>query len=256
MALFAAGGTISTYGGGKSALLFTSGAGHDGARFDPLVRGGNRTARRGIGTLGSTINPFATVIAANASRHPFTRMLMRVLLLIAGHIMRRLWVMRYARKVRAYPELSIVAGCVGVKTAPYWQSRQYTAGVYGYPKWVLLIRRLLFRGDDLRRGGFSAGGMAEIPAFFWRRRDYRWRDNADAVRKRSTIPLSRRRAGFTRRGANYWCTRAALWWSSDNRATTTCTAWKVWFPASTTIFTNATYWLEVLLFPRPPPVLH
>ncbi|MEA7609791.1 hypothetical protein ONJ23_28000, partial [Salmonella enterica subsp. enterica serovar Virginia] len=42
-----------------------------------------------------TINPFATVIAANAASIPFTQgMLMRVLLLIVGYVLCVFWVMR------------------------------------------------------------------------------------------------------------------------------------------------------------------
>lgn len=64
----------------------------------------------GIGTLGSTINPFATVIAANAAGIPFTQgILLRVILLLVGYVICVYWVMRYARKVRNSPESSIVA---------------------------------------------------------------------------------------------------------------------------------------------------
>ncbi|HDX5513927.1 TPA: YfcC family protein [Escherichia coli] len=64
----------------------------------------------GIGTLGSTINPFATVIAANAAGIPFTNgITLRVVVLVIGWIICVTWVMRYARKVRKEPSLSIIA---------------------------------------------------------------------------------------------------------------------------------------------------
>jgi uncharacterized ion transporter superfamily protein YfcC len=80
------------------------------ARFDPLVAAATVLLGAGIGTLGSTINPFATVIAANAAGIPFTNgMLLRVALLVVGWVICVAWVMRYARKVRNHPSLSIVA---------------------------------------------------------------------------------------------------------------------------------------------------
>lgn len=103
MALFAAGGTI--YGMAEESLPFYTllVPVMMAARFDPLVAAATVLLGAGIGTLGSTINPFATVIAANAAGIPFTQgMLMRVLLLIVGYILCVFWVMRYARKVRAH----------------------------------------------------------------------------------------------------------------------------------------------------------
>ncbi len=41
------------------------------ARFRSVSGGGEPYYSAGIGTLGSTINPFATVIAANAAGIPF-----------------------------------------------------------------------------------------------------------------------------------------------------------------------------------------
>lgn len=97
------------------------------ARFDPLVATATVLLGAGIGTLGSTINPFATVIAANAAGIPFTQgMLMRVLLLIVGYVLCVFWVMRYARKVRAHPELSIVADKMAENRAHFLGNRANT----------------------------------------------------------------------------------------------------------------------------------
>src|SRR5690606_16480693 len=64
----------------------------------------------GIGVLGSTINPFATVIASNAADIPFTDgMLLRLVLLIGGLIICAAYVMRYAKRVKADPSRSVVA---------------------------------------------------------------------------------------------------------------------------------------------------
>ncbi|MCQ8856277.1 YfcC family protein, partial [Escherichia coli] len=72
MALFAAGGTI--YGMAEESLPFYTLLVPVmlAARFDPVVAASTVLLGAGIGTLGSTINPFATVIAANAAGIPFT----------------------------------------------------------------------------------------------------------------------------------------------------------------------------------------
>ncbi|EGT5186521.1 YfcC family protein [Cronobacter sakazakii] len=110
MALFAAGGTI--YGMAEESLPFYTllVPVMMAARFDPLVAAATVLLGAGIGTLGSTINPFATVIAANAAGIPFTSGIwLRVALLVIGWIICVLWVMRYARRVRQDPSRSVVA---------------------------------------------------------------------------------------------------------------------------------------------------
>ncbi|EPN9383815.1 YfcC family protein [Cronobacter malonaticus] len=110
MALFAAGGTI--YGMAEESLPFYTllVPVMMAARFDPLVAAATVLLGAGIGTLGSTINPFATVIAANAAGIPFTSGIwLRVALLVIGWVICVLWVMRYARRVRQDPSLSVVA---------------------------------------------------------------------------------------------------------------------------------------------------
>ena len=110
MALFAAGGTI--YGMAEESLPFYTLLVPVmlAARFDPVVAASTVLLGAGIGTLGSTINPFATVIAANAAGIPFTNgIALRVALLVIGWVICVAWVMRYARKVRQDPSLSIVA---------------------------------------------------------------------------------------------------------------------------------------------------
>ncbi|ELY4024437.1 YfcC family protein [Cronobacter malonaticus] len=110
MALFAAGGTI--YGMAEESLPFYTllVPVMMAARFDPLVAAATVLLGAGIGTLGSTINPFATVIAANAAGIPFTSGIwLRVALLVIGWVICVLWVMRYARRVRQDTSLSVVA---------------------------------------------------------------------------------------------------------------------------------------------------
>lgn len=110
MAFFAVGGT--TYGMAEESLAFY------GllipvmlaARFDAVVAVAVILLGAGIGVLGSTINPFATVIASNAAGIAFTDGLtLRVFILVTGWAICSAYVMRYAFKVRADPSKSIIA---------------------------------------------------------------------------------------------------------------------------------------------------
>ncbi|OOE88296.1 YfcC family protein [Salinivibrio sharmensis] len=109
MGLFAAGGTI--YGMAEESLPFYTllVPVMMAARFDPVVAAATVLLGAGIGTLGSTINPFATVIAANAAGIPFTDgILLRLAILVIGWFICVAYVMRYARKVQADQSQSIV----------------------------------------------------------------------------------------------------------------------------------------------------
>jgi uncharacterized ion transporter superfamily protein YfcC len=110
MAFFALGGT--TYGMAEESLAFY------GllipvmlaTRFDAVVAVAVILLGAGVGVLGSTINPFATVIASNAAGISFTDGLsLRVFILVAGWALCSAYVMRYAVMVRADPSKSIVA---------------------------------------------------------------------------------------------------------------------------------------------------
>ncbi|HAN8089762.1 TPA: YfcC family protein [Escherichia coli] len=92
MALFAAGGTI--YGMAEESLPFYTLLVPVmlAARFDPVV-------------AASTV-----LLGANAAGIPFTNgITLRVVVLVIGWIICVTWVMRYARKVRKEPSLSIIA---------------------------------------------------------------------------------------------------------------------------------------------------
>ncbi|WP_171999070.1 YfcC family protein [Cronobacter sp. JZ38] len=120
MALFAAGGTI--YGMAEESLPFYTllVPVMMAARFDPLVAAATVLLGAGIGTLGSTINPFATVIAANAAGIPFTSGIgLRVALLVIGWVICVVWVMRYARRVRQEPSSSVVADLIETNRAHF-----------------------------------------------------------------------------------------------------------------------------------------
>ena len=110
MTLFAIGGT--TYGMAEETLAFYAilipvmmAAGYDAVTGVAIILVG-----AGIGVLGSTINPFATVIAANAADIPFTDgIVVRFILLIGGLLICTAYVMRYAMRVKADPSRSVVA---------------------------------------------------------------------------------------------------------------------------------------------------
>jgi uncharacterized ion transporter superfamily protein YfcC len=120
MAFFAAGGT--TYGMAEESLAFY------GllipvmlaARFDAVVAVAVILLGAGVGVLGSTINPFATVIASNAAGVPFTSGLgLRLFILVAGWAICSAYVVRYALKVRRDPSKSIVADESGAIAARF-----------------------------------------------------------------------------------------------------------------------------------------
>ena len=125
MALFAAGGT--TYGMAEETLAFyiliipvMIAAGYDAVTGVAIILIG-----AGIGVLGSTINPFATTIAANAAGIPFTDgIYLRVGILAIGFAICVAFVMRYAERVREDPSRSVVADLKAaneqhfIKTAP------------------------------------------------------------------------------------------------------------------------------------------
>ncbi|EPX78237.1 YfcC family protein [Litoreibacter arenae] len=110
MSLFALGGT--TYGMAEETLAFYAilipvmiAAGYDAVTGVAIILIG-----AGIGTLGSTINPFATVIASDAAGIPFTDgIMLRVLILLGGLAICAAYVMRYAQKVKNDPARSVVS---------------------------------------------------------------------------------------------------------------------------------------------------
>lgn len=110
MSLFALGGT--TYGMAEETLAFYAllipvviAAGYDSVTGVAIILIG-----AGIGTLGSTINPFATVIASNAAGISFTEgIALRLVLLLGGLAICVAYVMRYASRVKADPARSVVA---------------------------------------------------------------------------------------------------------------------------------------------------
>lgn len=110
MTLFAAGGT--TYGMAEETLAFYAillpvvlRAGYDAVTGVAIILIG-----AGIGVLGSTINPFATIIASDAASIPFTDGIeLRFMTLLGGLAICIAYVMRYAHRVKAERDRSVVA---------------------------------------------------------------------------------------------------------------------------------------------------
>ena len=110
MTLFAVGGT--TYGMAEETLAFYAillpvvlRAGYDAVTGVAIILIG-----AGIGVLGSTINPFATIIASDAASIPFTDgIILRFVILLGGLAICVAYVMRYAARIKAESTRSVVA---------------------------------------------------------------------------------------------------------------------------------------------------
>jgi uncharacterized ion transporter superfamily protein YfcC len=168
MALFAAGGT--TYGMAEESLAFYTliipviiAAGYDAVTAVAIIMLG-----AGIGTLGSTINPFATVIAANAAHIPFTQgMGLRLAILGLGWLACVIYVMRYAHRVKADPSKSLVADMKRDNEEHFLKGGQNVATVEltGTRVAILIIFALTF---GVMIWGVSSAGwwMAQMSALF------------------------------------------------------------------------------------------
>ncbi len=168
MALFAAGGTI--YGMAEESLAFYTLIipVMIAARYDAVTGVAIIMLGAGVGTLGSTINPFATVIAANAASVPFTDgIVLRFVILILCWLACVVYVMRYAEKVRENPDYSIVADRRVSNEEHFLKGRDQSEVVEftATRKIVLLIFALSFA---VMIWGVSAGGwwMARMSALF------------------------------------------------------------------------------------------
>lgn len=169
MLLFALGGT--TYGMAEETLAFYAilipimiAAGYDAVTGVAIILIG-----AGIGVLGSTINPFATVIAANAAGIPFTDgIVLRFVLLIGGLGICAAYVMRYASRVKAEPAHSVVAKQAAAHRAIFLKDQPEGAGLAkltGTQSVVLIVFGLTF---GVMIWGVSTQGwwMARMGALF------------------------------------------------------------------------------------------
>lgn len=169
MALFAAGGTV--YGMAEESLAFYSLIipVMIAARYDAVTGVAIIMLGAGVGTLGSTINPFATVIAANAADVPFTDgIVLRFVILLLCWLACVIYVMRYAERVKQDPERSIVADRRVSNEAHFLKGRSDADEAVPFTltrKIVLLVFAASFA---VMIWGVSAGGwwMAEMSGLF------------------------------------------------------------------------------------------
>jgi uncharacterized ion transporter superfamily protein YfcC len=169
MSLFAAGGTI--YGMAEETLAFYMliipvmiAAGYDALTAVAIIMIG-----AGMGTLGSTVNPFATVIASNAAGVSFTEgMYLRVFILVSGWLVCVAYVMRYAHKVKRTPSKSLVAEFKGDNESYFLTTDSMSDEPTEFTtthRWVLIVFVLSF---VVMIWGVSSAGwwMARMSALF------------------------------------------------------------------------------------------
>lgn len=167
MALFALGGTV--YGMAEETIPFYAllipvmiAAGYDSIVGVAIIMVG-----AGIGCLGSTINPFATVIASNAAEINFMEgFALRAVILILGWIICVIYVMRYAERVKNDPSQSIVAHQYDANLTHFLHNKQQESLILTRThKVVLSIFALTFM---VMMWGVSAQGwwMAELSGLF------------------------------------------------------------------------------------------
>ncbi len=166
MALFAAGGT--TYGMAEETLAFyvLLIPVMIAARYDAVTGVAIILVGAGIGVLGSTINPFSTTIASNAAGIPFTTgMILRFIILGAGWVACVAYVMWYAERVRANPELSLVASMKASNEAHFKLKGSAEDEFTGQHQLILVLFTLTFA---VMIWGVSSQGwwMAEMSGLF------------------------------------------------------------------------------------------
>ena len=166
MILFAAGGT--SYGMAEETLPFymllipvVIAAGYDAVTGVAIVMLG-----AGMGVLGSTVNPFATVIASDAASISFTDgMNLRLVILVLSFLIGVAYVMRYAEKVRKDPKASLVADQKEANEEFFLKNGAEVLEFTASRKLILALFAVTF---GIMIWGVSSGGwwMAEMSALF------------------------------------------------------------------------------------------
>jgi uncharacterized ion transporter superfamily protein YfcC len=171
MAVFALGGT--TYGMAEESLAFyvlvitvMVAAGYDSLTGAALILIGC-----GVGVLGSTINPFATGIASGFAGVGIDQgFLGRLVILIVGTIVGTWWVMRYAARVKAEPEKSML-GADRERINAEFRSNASEDGaaavMTGRQKIVLVLFFLAFIVMIIGVVPWSDLGITRIPTKWW-----------------------------------------------------------------------------------------
>ena len=147
MVIFMAGGT--TYGMAEESLAFYPlviaallALGYDALTGVAVILLG-----AGIGTLASTVNPFATGIASAFAGVPLADgLVLRILILVLGGAAGVWWVMRYASRVKRDPAASYVAKMKAENEEHFLRrdAKQETVTLTTQRKWVLTLFGLAF----------------------------------------------------------------------------------------------------------------
>src|SRR5262249_6601164 len=99
------------------------------AGYDSLVGASILLLGCGIGVLGSTINPFATSIASRFARVGIdSRLVGRIVIPVVGTAIGIWGVMRYATRVKAQPETSLLGASAGGVNASFKAATADDAG--------------------------------------------------------------------------------------------------------------------------------
>jgi len=124
----------------------------------------------GIGTLASTINPFATGIASAFAGVPLgDGIFLRVIILIICGAAGIWWVMRYANKVKKNPSASYVADKKAENEEHFLRSnaQQDTVPLTTRRKWILALFGLAFLIMIYSVIPWSDLGLTAIPTLGW-----------------------------------------------------------------------------------------
>jgi uncharacterized ion transporter superfamily protein YfcC len=169
MCVFALGGT--SYGMAEESLAFYAlvitvliAAGYDALTGASIVLLGC-----GIGTLGSTINPFATGIASGFADIPISDGIVgRLVILIVGLVIGIFFVMRYAAKVKGDPMSSLVYDMKEENEAHFKGQEDQGGAVVmtSSQKVILFVFGLAFVVMMYGVIPWSDLGV-DIPTFFW-----------------------------------------------------------------------------------------
>jgi uncharacterized ion transporter superfamily protein YfcC len=171
MALFALGGT--SYGMAEESLAFyvlvitvMVAAG-----YDSLVGAAILLLGCGIGVIGSTVNPFATGIASGFAGVGIDQGLIgRVVILVVGVIFGTWWVMRYAAKVKAQPETSLLGSDREAVNASFEHETDDSGekvSMTGRQKLVLVLFFGAFVAMIIGVVPWSDLGIERLPTLFW-----------------------------------------------------------------------------------------
>ncbi len=148
MFAFALGGT--SYGMAEESLAFYAliipvfiRAGYDSITGVAVIMLG-----AGIGTMGSTFNAFATVVASQGAGIPFTDgIVLRFIILAVSLLAGMAFVMRYASRVKADPSASLVAHMADENRAHFLKGSSDDGGfpaLSGTRGWILALFGLTF----------------------------------------------------------------------------------------------------------------